>query len=119
MPLEPADIAHLASTRTVDLTTIGRRSGQPRTVEIWWFLIDGRFVITGTPGRRDWLANVRGNPEIVISTTRGDFPATAVEIGDGEFRRKVFTRPETSWYSSMAELEVLVEESPMIELRFD
>ena len=118
MPPEPADIAHLASTRTVDLTTIGRRSGQPRTVEIWWFHVDGRFIITGTPGRRDWLANVRGNPEIVISTTRGDFTATAVEIGDGEFRRKVFTDPEIDWYRTQADLDHLVATAPMIEVVF-
>ena len=47
------EVDHLASHRTIDLTTFGRRSGLPRRIEIWWFQVDDRFVITGTPGRRD------------------------------------------------------------------
>lgn len=112
------DIETLARTRTVDLTTIGRRSGEPRTVEIWWFHVDGKFIVTGTPGRRDWLANVRSNPAIVISSPIGEFPATAIEIDDSEFRRRVFTDPEINWYRTQAELDHLIETSPMIEVRF-
>ena len=70
MPLEPATLAMLRSTMTIDFTTIGRNSGQPRTIEIWWFHVDGRFIITGTPGTRDWLANIRANPAVVISVAR-------------------------------------------------
>lgn len=108
----------LARTRTVNLTTIGRRSGEPRTVEIWWFHVDGRFIITGTPGRRDWLANIRANPDVVISTSAGDFLGVTSEIGDESFRRRVFTDPEISWYRSQAELDHLVATSPMIEVHF-
>ena len=43
----------LADDPTIDITTIGRRSGLPRRVEIWMMDVDGRFFITGTPGRRD------------------------------------------------------------------
>ena len=112
------DIETLARTRTVDLTTIGRRSGEPRTVEIWWFQVDGKFVITGTPGRRDWLANVRANPNVVVSSQLGSFDATAIEIPDTDFRRRVFSDPQIGWYRTQAELEHLVSTAPMIEVRF-
>jgi hypothetical protein len=56
---------------------------------------------------------------VIVHVDGRDLDATAIPIHDAGFRRKVFTQPETSWYSSMAELEVLVDESPMIELRFD
>lgn len=119
MPITTADVERLARTRTVDLTTIGRRSGEPRTVEIWWFHVGGRFVITGTPGRRDWLANVRANPEIVISAPHGDFPATVAEIDDHDLKRRVFTDPQIGWYRTQDELDHLVVAAPMIEVTFD
>ena len=114
----PTDIETLANTRTVDLTTIGRRSGQPRTVEIWWFHVDGRFIITGTPGPRDWLANVRADPAVVVSDRRGSYHGTVTEIHDEEFRRRVFEDPQIGWYSTQAELDVLVSSAPMIEVCF-
>lgn len=119
MAITTTDIERLARTRTVDLTTIGRRSGQPRTVEIWWFHVGGRFIITGTPGRRDWLANVRADPAVVISDRQGSFHGIVEEIHDEGFRRRVFEDPQISWYSTQAELDVLVSSAPMIEVRFD
>lgn len=116
MPPSPDDIEYLARTRTVDLTTVGRRSGHPRTVEIWWFHVDDRFIITGTPGRRDWLANVRADPSVTISTGSGEFHGTATEIHDAEFKRRVFSDPQIGWYRTQAELDHLVEAAPMIEI---
>lgn len=112
------DLDRLASHLTIDVTTTGRRSGEPRRIEIWWFRVEGRFVITGTPGRRDWLANVLADPDVVIHVDGMDLPATAVPIDDPVFRRHVFTRPATSWYRTEAELERLVETAPMVEIVF-
>jgi deazaflavin-dependent oxidoreductase (nitroreductase family) len=112
------DHDRLALSRTVDLTTIGRRSGAPRRVEIWWWRVDGRFIITGTPGRRDWLANIHANPEVTIHVDGLDIPAHAVPIDDASFRRRVFTTPDTSWYETQAELDHLVDSSPMVEILF-
>lgn len=106
----------LLATRTIELTTLGRRCGRPRPIEIWWFYLDGRFVITGTPGPRDWLANVRHDSRVVIHVDGHDLAATATEIVDERVRRKVFDHGETRWYTTQAELERLVQESPMIEV---
>ena len=116
MTLDQATIDRLGSTMTVDLTTIGRTSGLPRTTEIWWFRVDGRFIITGPPGPRDWLANVRQNPTIVITAPEGEFQGTAVEIHDPNFRRVVFMHPGVGWYQSQSQLEALIETAPMIEV---
>lgn len=101
------------------MTTYGRRSGLPRTVEIWWFEVDGRFIITGTPGRRDWLANVRSRRDVVIGVSGTEIEATVREVHDREFRRRVFDHRETRWYSSQADLDRLVETAPMIEVLLD
>lgn len=117
--LNQATTDYLKSTMTIDLTTIGRMSGEPRTIEIWWFHVEDRFVITGTPGPRDWLANVRQNPAIVITAPKGEFHGTAVEIDDPNFKRTVFTHPGIGWYQTQAQLEALIETAPMIEIHFN
>jgi len=109
----------LARTTTIDLTTTGRKSGQPATVEIWWFRVGGRFIITGTPGRRDWYANVLTNPEISIRANGVEFRATARVVDDAKFRTRVFTDAAISWYRSQTELDRLVSEAPMIEVLID
>ena len=119
MPLDDATIAHLARTRTVDLATTGRTSGKARAVEIWWFHFEGRFIVTGTPGRRDWLANVSADPQVAIRTRFGEFPGTALLIDDPDFRHRFFTDPATRWYASQEELRNLVETAPMIAIDLD
>lgn len=118
MSFSAKELDHLASFRTIDITTYGRRSGLPRRIEIWWFRVDGRFIITGTPGRRDWIANVMHDPRLIVHVDDRDIEATAKPILDWAFRRMVFTQPETSWYSSQAELDRLVRTAPMIEVIF-
>lgn len=112
------DVTQLARHRTIDLTTYGRSTGLPRRIEIWWFLVDGRMIITGTPGPRDWLANVRKTSEIIVHVDGRDLEASAREITASEDRRAVFAHPDTRWYSTQAELDRLVAESPMIEVIF-
>lgn len=109
-------VEQLAGYRTIDLTTTGRRSGRPARIEIWWFHIDGRFIITGTPGPRDWYANALADPAVVIHTPSGDHAATAVPVTDAAMRRRIMEDPATRWYRSQEELERLVATAPMIEV---
>lgn len=112
------DVDRLAAHRTIDLTTFGRQTGLPRRIEIWWFHIEGRFIISGTPGRRDWLANVKARPEVMIHVDGMDLPATVTTVEDLSFRRRFFTDPGVTWYRTQVELDRLVEEAPMVEVVF-
>lgn len=116
MTFSATDLDRLASNMTVDITTWGRRSGQPRRIEIWWFRVEGRFIITGTPGPRDWLANLRANPRMIVHVDGYDVEAIASEIHDEGFRRTIFTQPHTSWYRTQEELQRLVDTAPVIEV---
>ena len=117
MTQPPDTIEVLKTIETIDLTTTGRRSGERRTIEIWWFHVDGRFIITGTPGPRDWYANVLSDPEIKITTNGSTYRAIAVPIREPDQRRLVFTAPSTSWYTTQEELDTLVATAPMIEVQ--
>jgi deazaflavin-dependent oxidoreductase (nitroreductase family) len=104
---------------TIDITTTGRRSGQPRRIEIWMLDVDGRFFITGTPGRRDWLANLHADPELVVHLSAGiDLAARATPVTDPEARRQVLEHLTARWYRSQATVDDLVASAPMVEVTF-
>jgi len=116
--VEDGLVERLAATRTIEITTVGHRSGRPVRIEIWWFQFEERFVITGTPGPRDWLANLRADPRIVVHALGQDLPATTRPLTDRAFRRRFFTQPdaEVGWYLSQSSLDRLVDAAPMIEV---
>jgi F420H(2)-dependent quinone reductase len=108
----------LAHDRTVDITTIGRRSGQPRRIEIWFHNLDGRIYISGLPGRRGWYANVVAHPDFVFhlkETAQADIPARAHPITDPADRRRVLSGV-LAGLGREAALEDWVDRSPLIEV---
>jgi deazaflavin-dependent oxidoreductase (nitroreductase family) len=115
--------------RTIDITTLGRRSGLPRRVEVWFHRVDGRWYLTGMPAPRSWYANVRANPRFTVHLKHGvtaDLPATAVPVDD-ETRRRVITavldlqnRPEVAArVGHRQDFDVWFERSPLVEIVFD
>jgi deazaflavin-dependent oxidoreductase (nitroreductase family) len=63
MALDPA----LADEDYCYLTTTGRRSGQPREIEIW-FGLDGDtlYMLSGGRGRSDWVKNLKADPRVSV-----------------------------------------------------
>ncbi|AEV85977.1 hypothetical protein ACWT_4960 [Actinoplanes sp. SE50] len=124
--MSDATATALAQDRVIDITTIGRRSGEPRRIEIWFHRLDGRYYITGTPVKpRDWYANLVANPAFTFhlkETATADLPAVARPITDPAEREKVFTgllAPLTEFTSKPGlEQEVWVAKSPLVEVTF-
>jgi len=121
----------LRNDRTIDIITIGAKSGLPRKTEIWFNNIDGRIIICGTPDAkggkgphtpRDWLANLRVNPEFTFCLKESmsvELLARAVEILDPDDRRYLMSVPETKWYRDQVDsIDDLVNNSPIIEVFF-
>jgi deazaflavin-dependent oxidoreductase (nitroreductase family) len=110
---------------TCDITTTGRRSGQPRRTEIWYFLVDGRVYITGTPGSRDWYANLLADPRLTFHVKQGalaDLPARATPITEHIERARIMTaiRERNSWYVTEGHsLDEWVAGSPLVAVDFD
>jgi hypothetical protein len=122
--VDPAVRAALASDGTIDITTTGARSGRPRRSEIWFLHLDGRTFITGTPGPRNWYANVRRDDRFTFhlkESMAADLPARAVPILDEATRQWVFGQPHrwNDWYVSEASLDDLVSSAPLVEVLFE
>jgi hypothetical protein len=83
-----------ARERTVDITTVGRKSGEPRRIETWFYRVDGTVYLTGLPGKRGWAANLEAEPSFTFHLKHGveaDLPAQATRITDEAERRRLFT----------------------------
>lgn len=112
----------LATDLTVDITTRGRKSGQPRRIEIWFLKVDDTIYITGTPGPRDWLANLAADPTLVFhlkESIEADLPARAFAVNDRSERRRVLEAMVASWYRDQSPIEHLIDRAPMVRLEFD
>lgn len=49
------------------LTTIGRRTGRPHRIEIWFAAEDGRmYLMSGGRDRSDWVRNLQANPQVTV-----------------------------------------------------
>jgi deazaflavin-dependent oxidoreductase (nitroreductase family) len=60
------------------LTTTGRRSGQPREIEIWFTERDGRYYLVAEHGEQTgWVQNLRTNPRVSIRVGERAFAASA------------------------------------------
>ena len=85
----------LSIDMVVDITTIGRKTGDPRRIEIWCHLMDGQLYLAASPGPRSWYANLHANPEVTLhlkDDVKADIPVRARPIIGEDERRDVFTR---------------------------
>lgn len=107
----------------VDITTLGRRSGEPRRIEIAIHHLGGRLWISGMPhpSRRSWIANLDADPRLTIHLKRGaplaDLPATARIVDDPQERREVLEQIARLWRRT--DVDRMVEQSPLVEVVLD
>src|SRR5437667_10232511 len=60
-------IQDIADKQVLYLTTIGRRTGLPRDIEIWFVVYCDRFYLLAETGEAaGWVKNIRRNPEVTV-----------------------------------------------------
>ena len=112
----------LINNQVVDITTTGRKSGQPRRIEIWVHYQDGTVFISGTPGKRGWYANMVAHPEFTLhlkQTLLKDIPVRAVPVTDQSRRKQVFARMmelEPRRESLRANTDEWLKGAPLVEV---
>lgn len=85
-----ASIQEFADRKVLYLTTIGRRTGLPRQVEIWFVVYRDRFYLFAETGEAAaWVKNLRDNPEVVVRIGERQIGATA-RVLDREADRELW-----------------------------
>src|SRR4051794_15818424 len=110
----------LAEDRTIDITTMGRKSNRSHRMETWLFRANGKHFLTGSPGRRDWYANLLATPEFTLhlkQSATADLPARATPITNEAERRAIFTEI-LSDLDALPDLDAWMSGSPLMEIRF-
>ncbi|MFC3382620.1 nitroreductase/quinone reductase family protein [Couchioplanes azureus] len=108
----------LERQRTVEITTTGRRSGRPRRIETWRYRAAGRYWLTGSPGSRDWYANLLAHPGFTLHLQDRDVEVRGRAVTDPQERAHVFGEivPGLGWGGS---LESWIAGSPLVEIELD
>jgi deazaflavin-dependent oxidoreductase (nitroreductase family) len=109
----------LKTDGVIDITTVGRKTGKPHTVEIAFHNFDGVLYISGMPGRRDWYANLMATPQFTFhlkQSTQADIPAKAIPITDEAARRRVLSKVAAKW-GKQDQLEAFMQSSPLVEVK--
>lgn len=68
------EVQHLAHEDFCYLTTTGRRSGHPHTIEIW-FALQGStlYLLSGGRDKSDWVKNIRLQPLVQVKLGSGTY----------------------------------------------
>jgi deazaflavin-dependent oxidoreductase (nitroreductase family) len=118
--LDPDIDSALLVDTLIDITTVGRKTGQPRRIEIWFHYIDEKVYITGSPGSRGWYANMLADPGFTFhlkQSIQKDITARATPITEPDDKRRVFQRMyEVEERMRGTSLEVRVSRAPLVEI---
>jgi deazaflavin-dependent oxidoreductase (nitroreductase family) len=62
-----ADLEKVANQSTVEITTVGRKSGKSHTKPIWFVYDQGHLYLqSGKGGKTDWFQNLKKNPQAAL-----------------------------------------------------
>jgi deazaflavin-dependent oxidoreductase (nitroreductase family) len=111
----------LQQDKVIDITTTGRKSGEPKRIEIWFHRIEGRYFITGRPGPRSWYANLMANPAFTFHLKEShqvELAASARAILEAGERRTILA-PLVEGVGDGPPLDDWLSGAPLVEVTFD
>lgn len=84
------------------LTTKGRRSGRPHTIEIWFAASDARlFLMSGGGRAADWVRNLQADPSVSVRVGNMTYSGTARVVVDPEeddLARRMLATKYQGWH---------------------
>lgn len=99
------------------LTTIGRKSGEERTVPVAYFYVDGHRVVVGTnfgrPAHPAWALNLAATPRARIEEG-GQVMDVVAERLEGEERVRVWDEIVAGWPLFLTYQETMGEREAML-----
>jgi deazaflavin-dependent oxidoreductase (nitroreductase family) len=86
--MPPSDIDAFQRERVLYLTTMGRKTGQAREIEIWFVTYQGRFYLLAERGyNAQWVRNIHANPDVSVRIKQHQFRARG-RVLDAEHDRQ-------------------------------
>jgi deazaflavin-dependent oxidoreductase (nitroreductase family) len=84
----------------LELTTVGRRSGLPRSVMLTSPVRDGEAIVVvasrgGDDRHPDWLLNLRAQPRVEVALRGGPRRPMLARVADGAERERLWTEITT------------------------
>ncbi len=70
------------------LTTQGRKTGKPHTVEIWFAYAEGKIYLSHEGAYTDWMKNLEKNEKVSARIAAVKFNAKAKIVGEGTSREQ-------------------------------
>jgi deazaflavin-dependent oxidoreductase (nitroreductase family) len=85
-----ASLETVADKQVLYLTTIGRRTGLPRQIEIWFVVCGEHFYLFAETGEAaNWVKNIGRNPQVTVGI--GEWRTAAMaRVLDREIDRKLW-----------------------------
>src|SRR5208282_3037331 len=81
--LDPRDLEPLKKEQFAYLTTIGRKSRKPHTVELWFALADGKIYLSHEGATTDWMRNIASNNRVGVKVGVAKLEAEAAVLEGG------------------------------------
>jgi deazaflavin-dependent oxidoreductase (nitroreductase family) len=115
------DIASVADEKYIYLTTTGRRTGRPHTVELWFAVAQGKLYLSHEGKYTDWMKNILNNNCVTFTIKSFNWEGTArivgggdaFEIGKSALYRKYYGEARKDviddWFSESTVLEIMFD----------
>jgi deazaflavin-dependent oxidoreductase (nitroreductase family) len=86
MPIPEFDA--LRHENVLYLTTVGRKTGKPRTIEIWFVSYEERIYLLAEHGpKAQWVRNIQANPDVRMQIAQHRFRARGRLLDAAQDRR--------------------------------
>jgi deazaflavin-dependent oxidoreductase (nitroreductase family) len=99
----PLDLGTFTNLDYCYLTTTGRVTGRPHTIEIW-FALNGQtlYMLSGNREKSDWVKNLRHAPDVKVRLNRTHLSGQArvvAEMQEDALARRLVVTKYTPRYS--------------------
>ena len=78
------DVSRVAGEKFIYLTTRGRKSGNPHTVELWFAVAEKHVYLSHEGAYTDWMKNILKDDHVKLKIGKTEFKGTARIAESGE-----------------------------------
>ena len=119
LPIETSEI--LRGEKFAYLTTVGRKTGNPHTVELWFAFADGKIFLSHEGSYTDWMKNIKKTRRVRARIGRLNLEADASvlvgskleELGKTSLYEKYYGPAPKSTIDDWFELSTVIELTPV------